>query len=160
MELISKVSITITPFFGLSRIRNNKSLGGTRLGSKSAHVGLTMTMSTHVQMPSLVSTMSIRWWEELNVFEGSACSCFLITWKLTFRAIVAKVSWITSWVFVHSLPWTQHKKWIPIRSMGCVHTHQRILVIEGWGNLICIQSVVEKIKEASQNPGKISRIVS
>jgi predicted proteasome-type protease len=44
--------------------------------------------------------------------------------------------------------------------MGCVHTHQRILVIEGWGNLICIQSVVEKIKEASQNPGKISRIVS
>jgi hypothetical protein len=38
-----------------------------------------MTMSTKVGMPSLVSTMLIRQWEELNVFEESACSWYYLT---------------------------------------------------------------------------------
>jgi hypothetical protein len=36
--------------------------------------------------------------------------------------MATKVLQTISWVFVHLLPWAQHKKWIPVRSMGCVHT--------------------------------------
>jgi hypothetical protein len=36
---------------------------------------------------------------------------------------------------VHSLPWGQHKRCIPIWPMGCVHTHSRRPVIEGCGSL-------------------------
>jgi len=32
----------------------------------------------------------------------------------------------------------QCKRWIPIWSLECVHMHQGILVIEGWGNPSCI----------------------
>jgi hypothetical protein len=39
--------------------------------------------------------------------------------------------------------------------MGCVHTHQRILAIEEWGNRSHIWSDVEKIREASRKFGKI-----
>jgi len=35
-----------------------------------------MTTLVKVIMPSLVSTMSIRQWKELNVVEGSACELF------------------------------------------------------------------------------------
>jgi hypothetical protein len=58
--------------------------------------------------------------------------------------MATKVLWIGSWILVHSLPWTQHNKWIPIGLMGCVHTHQRIFTIEECGSPSCIQSVVEK----------------
>jgi hypothetical protein len=88
----------------------------------------------HVIMFALVSTMSIRRRKELNMFEGSTCSCFYPTWKLTSHTMATKVSQITSWVFMCSLPWAQRKKWIPIGLMGCVHTNQRILIIEGWGS--------------------------
>jgi len=63
-----------------------------------------MTMLTRVQMPSLVSTMSTCWQEELNVVEGSTCNCFHPTWKPTSRAMVAKVLQTTSWVPMCSLP--------------------------------------------------------
>jgi hypothetical protein len=33
-----------------------------------------------------------------------------------------------------SLPWAQCNIWIPIGSMECVHMHQGIFAIEGWGN--------------------------
>jgi hypothetical protein len=39
--------------------------------------------------------------------------------------------------------------------MGCVHTHQGILAIEGWGSPYCIQNVVEKTKEINQKPRNI-----
>jgi len=112
--------------------------------SKYAWIGLVMTTLVKVLMPSLVSTMLICQWKELNVVEGSACNCSCLTWKLTFCIMVAKVSQIISWVLVRSLPWTQCKKWIPIRSMGCVHTHQGMFAIEGWGSPSRIQSVVKK----------------
>jgi len=30
------------------------------------------------------------------------------------------------------------KRWIPIRSMECVHMHRRIPTIEGWGSPSCV----------------------
>jgi hypothetical protein len=68
-------------------------------------------MSTHLQ-------------KELSVVEGSTCNYFHPTWKPLSHTMTTKMLWITSWVPVHSLPWAQCKKWIPIGSMGCVHTHQ------------------------------------
>ncbi len=58
-----------------------------------------------------------------------------------------------------SLPWVQHKRWIPIGSIGCVHTHWGNLVIEGCGNPSHIQNIVEKIKENNQNDGKTCQII-
>jgi hypothetical protein len=39
--------------------------------------------------------------------------------------------------------------------MGCVHTHQGILAIEGWGNQSRIRNVVKKIGETNQKLEKI-----
>ncbi len=61
---------------------------------------------------------------------------------------------------MHSLPWVQHKRWIPIGSMGCEHMHQKILTIEGFGSSIHIQSIMEKIKEDNQKARKIGQDVS
>jgi hypothetical protein len=74
--------------------------------------------------------------------------------------VAAKVSWITSWVLVCSLPWAQHMKWIPIWPMGCVHTHQGMPTIEGWGSPSCVWSVVEKSREDNQKARKIGWVVS
>jgi hypothetical protein len=43
------------------------------------------------------------------------------------------------------MPWAQRKKWIPIGSMGCVHTHRQMLAIKGWGSPSHVWSVVKKI---------------
>jgi hypothetical protein len=74
--------------------------------------------------------------------------------------MVAKMSQIASWVLMHSLPWMQHKRWIPIGSMGCVHTHWRIFAINGWVNPSHVQNVVEKFGENNQKDGKINWIVN
>jgi hypothetical protein len=74
--------------------------------------------------------------------------------------VATKVSRIASWVSVCSLPWTQHMRWIPIGLMGCVHTHQGMLTIEVWGNLSCVWSDVEKIKENNRKARKIGWVVS
>jgi len=47
-------------------------------------------------------------------------------------------------------------RWIPIGSIGCVHMHQGITIIEGWGNPSCIQNAMENIEETKQKPRKIS----
>jgi hypothetical protein len=94
------------------------------------------------------------------MFEGSTCSYFRPTWKLASHAMVAKVLWTASWVHVCSLPWAQCKRWIPIRLMGCVHTHQRIFTIGGWGIPSCIWNTTKKIEKASQSQKKIGLIVS
>jgi hypothetical protein len=39
--------------------------------------------------------------------------------------------------------------------MGCVHMHWKIPIIMGWGSPSHIQSVMEKIREASWKLGKI-----
>jgi hypothetical protein len=92
--------------------------------------------------------------------EGSACNCFCPTWKLVFHIMVAKVLQIASWVHVHLLPWEQRKKWIPIGSMGCVHTHQQILASERWGSPNHIRSVVEKTGEDNQKVKKTNGAVN
>jgi hypothetical protein len=73
-------------------------------GSKFVHVGVAMITSIKVRMPSLVNTMLTHRLEELNVFEGSTCSCFYPMWKVASYATVTKVSQTTSWVLVCSLP--------------------------------------------------------
>jgi hypothetical protein len=94
-------------------------------GSKLTHIGWAITTLIKVQIPSLVSTMSTCQWKELNVVEGNACSYSCLMWKLTSCAMATRVSWTTSWVPMCLLPWVQRKRWIPIRLMGCVHTHRR-----------------------------------
>jgi hypothetical protein len=111
-------------------------------------------------MPSLISIMSTRWWDKLNVVEGSACNCSHLTWKPTSCAMATKVSQITSWVPVCSLTWVQRKKWIPIRLMGCVHTHWKMLAIKWWGGLNYIQSDVENTREDNRKVKKISRAMN
>ncbi len=44
--------------------------------------------------------------------------------------------------------------------MGCVHTHQNMQAIEGWGSPSHIRNVVQKIGEDNQKVGKISQITS
>ncbi len=79
------------------------------------------------------------------------CSCFYLTWKSTSRAMATKVSWIASWILVHLLPWVQRKRCIPIKCMGCVHTHQKIHVVERYGNSSHVQNIMEKTGEDNWN---------
>jgi hypothetical protein len=44
--------------------------------------------------------------------------------------------------------------------MGCVHTHQKILAIEGWGSPSCIQSTMKNTKKTIQIFGKIDQTIS
>jgi hypothetical protein len=111
-------------------------------------------------MSSLVSTMLTRRQEELNVVEGSAYNCSCHAWKPAFHVMVAKVLQIASWVPVHSSPWAQHKRWIFIRLMGCVHTHWEMPAIERWGNPNHVQNVVQKNREDNWKAGKISQIIN
>jgi hypothetical protein len=94
------------------------------------------------------------------VVEGNTYNCFRTTWKPTSRAMVAKVLQIASWVLMGLLPWAQRKRWIPIRSMGCVHTHRRMFAIKGWGNQSRVRNVVQKIGEDNWKVGKIGWIVN
>ncbi len=130
------------------------------LGRKSAHVGLTMTVLVKVRMSSLMSTMLTRWWEELNVVEGCACSCFCPMRKPTSCIMVAKMLWITSWVPMCSLPWIQRKRWISKGSMGCVHMYWRILAIKGWGRLNCIRNTMVKTNKNNQKARKTCWIIN
>jgi hypothetical protein len=61
---------------------------------------------------------------------------------------------------MRSLSWTQHKSWIPIRLMGCVHTHWKIHIIEGWGNPSGIRNTVKKTRAINWKLGKIGQIIS
>jgi hypothetical protein len=92
--------------------------------------------------------------------KGNACSCSHPTRKPTSHVMTTKVLWTISWVFVRSLPWVQHKRWIPIGSMGCVHTHWGRLAIEGCSSLSYIWSIMEKIGEDNWKVGNISRAIS
>jgi hypothetical protein len=47
-----------------------------------------------------------------------------------------------------------------IRSMGCTHTHWKILVIEGCGNPSHVWNVVKKLGESNRNAEKIGWIIN
>jgi len=94
------------------------------------------------------------------VFKKNECSCFHPTWNLTFHAIMTKASWIPSWIHMCSLPWVQCKRWIPIGSMGCVHTNQNITTSEKCSSLNHIWNIVEKTREDNWKAKKIDRIIS
>jgi len=123
--------------------------------NKSARVRWIMATSARMQIPSSVRTMSTCQQNELNVIEGNTCSCYYPMWKPTSHAMVRKVSQITSWVLVCSLFWAQHKRWIPIQLMGCVHMHWRIPIIERCGSPNHVQDVMEKIGEDNWNTTQI-----
>jgi hypothetical protein len=160
-ELINGVSIVIAPFFDLRCIIGNLNPWIVQdWGSKSAHVGLTMTMLVKVWVPYLVNTMLIRQWEELNMVKESVSNYFHPTWKLAFRTMVTKMTRTTSWIFVCSLPWVQCMKWIPIGSMGCVHTHQMKPTIKGCDTPNHIENIVEKTNEGNWKVWKIGWIIS
>jgi hypothetical protein len=129
-------------------------------GSKVIRVGLPMTMLTKMWVSSLVNRILTRQWKELNMFEGNTCNYSRPMWKLASYIMATKVLRTTSWVLMCLLPWTQRKKWIPIVSMGCVHMHQRIPIIEGWGNLNHIRTTMEKTREINWKLKKISWIVN
>ncbi len=44
--------------------------------------------------------------------------------------------------------------------MGCVHTHQKITIIEGWGSPSCVWIDVGKIVANNQNVGKIGQVAN
>jgi hypothetical protein len=145
---------------------NSNCIGGSNLWivqdqrNKFACVGLIMTTLVKVRIPSLVTIMLTCWREEWSMVEENACSYFHPMWKPTSRVMATKVSQTTSYVFVHSLPWAQFKRWIPIGSMGCGHTHWGRLAIEKCGNLNYVWSNVEKIRENHRKVGKISWIIN
>ncbi len=76
--------------------------------------------------------------------EGSRCNCSHPTWKSTSHVITTKVSQIASWAPMNSLLWVQRKRRTPIILIGCVHTHRKILVIEGCSNPNHVWNIVEK----------------
>ncbi len=115
-----------------------------------------MTMSVKLWVPYLVNTMSIHQWKELNMVEESAFNYFHPTWNLTFRTMVTKVSRTTSWILVCSLPWVQCMKWIPIGSMGCMHTHR----MNGCDTYTHIENIVEKTNEDNWKVKKTCWIIS
>ncbi len=117
-------------------------------------------MSTKMWMPSLVSTMLVCRKKELNVIERNACNCFHPVCKPSSQTMATKVSWIISWVLMCLLSWTQCKKWIPIGSMRCVHTHWGMPTIEGWDNPNHVWNVVEKNGEDNKKVRKTSQIIS
>jgi hypothetical protein len=70
--------------------------------------------------------------------------------------MASKMSQTALWVPVRSLPWVQHKRWIPIGLMRCVHTHRRRPKIKGGGSLNHVRNIVKKIGEDNRKVGKIS----
>ncbi len=119
-----------------------------------------MTTSTSEHMLFLANAMLTCRQKELNMIEGNIGSYFHPMWKLACHAMATKVLWTTSWDPMHLLPWMQHKKWIPIRSMGCVHTHWKIFAIEGWGSPSRVWNAMKKIREDNQKAKKIGQIVN
>jgi len=119
-----------------------------------------MTMLTKVWMSSLVNRILTHQWKELNMFEGNTCNYSHPMWKVASHVMATNVLRTTSWVLMCLLPWTQCKKWIPIMSMGCMHMHQRIPIIEGWSSLNHIRTAMEKTKEINWKLRKISWIVN
>jgi hypothetical protein len=118
-----------------------------------------MTRLAKVQIPSFVITMSNHWWEELKMAKKNACSCSHPMWKLTSCNGDKSVTNYIMGPYVLIIM-AQRNKWIPIRLMGCVHTHQGRPAIEGCGSISRVWSVVKKIGEDNQKVEKIGRITS
>ncbi len=112
-----------------------------------AHVGSTMIKLARLSTP-FVEKMMLTWWQhEWNVARHNACNCFCTMWKLKLRVMDVNASCI----LVYLLPWTWCKRWIP--NGYHVHTHWGRLVIQGWGNSILVQNVVQKIAMTIKTQG-------
>jgi hypothetical protein len=74
--------------------------------------------------------------------------------------MATKVSQTTSWVPMRSLPWAQYKRRTPETSMGCVHMHRRISIIERYGNPSRVWKAMEKDGEDNQKARKASQTIN
>jgi hypothetical protein len=92
--------------------------------------------------------------------DGSTCNCFCPMWKLAFCAMTTKVSQITSWVLVCSLPWVQHKRWIHRVGGMCAHILGEACNWRMWFSLSYVQSTMENIEEDDQKARKIGWSIS
>jgi len=54
-----------------------------------------------------------------------------------------------------SLPWVQCKRWIPIGSMGCVHTNQKISRNERSGSLTIFEILWKKLGKIIERLGRL-----
>ncbi len=98
--------------------------------------------------------------ESIKELGSTSLSCYHLTWKPAFHAMVAKVLQIGSWVSRAFVAMSACKKWIPIGLMGCMHTHWKMFEIEGWGNPNHVWSAMKKIRENNRKVGEACRIVS
>ncbi len=159
-ELISEVLVTVAPSLAWVASEVTNLWVVQDQGSKYACIMLAMTTLATVQTSFLMSTTLICRLKELSVVEWNTSNFFHPTWKPAFCAKEAKMFWIASCVPMCSLPWVQCKRWMPVGSMGCVHTHQGRHVIGGCGSLNYVQSDVKKIGQNNQKVRKVSRAIS
>jgi hypothetical protein len=139
-------------FFGLNNIKSNKFLSCTRLGKY---------IQSHWVDNDNMSYGANSIFGEHNVNSTRRVEC---SWKKhmkpTSHAMATKMSQIASWVLICSLPWTQHKRWIPIRSMGCVHTHQGYLQLKDVLLQVVVETLWKKTRKNNQNVKKTSWVVN
>jgi hypothetical protein len=113
-----------------------------------------MTMSTKVQMPYLVTTMSIFRQEKLNVVEGIACNCSHPTWKPTSCGSKGVVNYIMGSIAFVAMCTTYEVDTHKVDGMCGMHT------IEGWDSPSCVRSVVEKTREDNWKARKIGWVIN
>jgi hypothetical protein len=99
--------------------------------------------------------------EELNVVESNTCSYYHPMRKPTSHTMSTKVSQITSWVPMWSLPWTlECKKWISIGLMDACICIERYLQLKDEVVQIVFEMLWKKIGENNWKAWKIVQIVS
>lgn len=83
-----------------------------------------------------------------------------LTWKLASHAMEANVSQTISCILVCLLLWVHHKRWTPIRSIDCVHTHWGMPTIKRVWNPSHVQNVILKIAKDSWNFERFDQVVN
>jgi hypothetical protein len=92
------------------------------------------------------------------VAKGSTCNYFRPTWKPTFHAMAAKMLQTSSWVPMHLLPLVQCKRWVPIGSMGCVHTHWGKPIIENAEGKVAPEMLWKKMGKIIERLGILVKL--
>ncbi len=79
------------------------------------------------------------------------CKILIDIWMLWQPCMMeVKASWMTSWGAIHSPPWEQQKKWVPVGSKGCLPMQWINLIVKGWGGQLS-DNTKEKTYKAKTN---------
>jgi hypothetical protein len=72
--------------------------------------------------------------------------------------MATKVSQIASWVIVCSLTWAQRKRWIPIRSMGCLQLKDGVVQVTY--KVLCknLRKIIERLGKPLKKRNPKSKI--